>query len=318
MISTLVILLSFAGVTSPNPTYLASQYAKANTYVQAVSYGQTGLSVTMTPLLLSTEPQPCDMQTTETIGRSLATAAGYDVDAYATVVFVQGRGSCTAIGASTLKEPQFPTLQMRTWLWTDELHTILHETGHTLGLMHAGSLDCGALVNTGTACVSTDADGWLSAMSGFAYRSIGQYAAFERALLGWMVPFTVPSNLGSYTYTLRPIETVSDAIRVSRADGKDYWIEFRQPLQTDSYLSGKSYKTQIAGATVWEAKTLGTVPYYEHITSLRQLDMSPDTNSPMVMGALAASKTFDDTLNRIRIKTVSQVNGQLTVTVTRY
>ena len=295
---------------------MASQYAKAATYVQATSYGQAGLTVTMTPLLSTGTAQTCDMGSIETQARQLATDAGYNVDAYATVVYVSGRGACPGVGSSTLKEPAFPGIQMRTWLWTDELHTILHETGHTMGLMHAGAKDCGAAVNTGT-CTEDAAGGWLSAMSSFVYRSVGQYSAFERSVLGWMVPFDVPAAVGSYTYTLRPIETVGEAIRIARTDGKDYWVEFRQPLSGDAYLSAKAYKTQIAGATVWEANQPGA-SYYEYVNGQRQLDMSPDGKFGTVMGALAPTKTFDDTVNRIRIKTVSQSNGQLTVTVTRY
>jgi len=119
---------------------------------------------------------------------------------------------------------------------SSQLLVIGHELGHTFGLYHAGSLDCGNNPIGGTCSVSEYGDpfdvmGNINAM---------HFSAFQKQNLEWITNASVVTHAGgTATYTLSPIESGGGsqyAIRIPAGPNRTYFVEYRQPLGFDSAI----------------------------------------------------------------------------------
>ena len=91
-------------------------------------------------------------------------------------------------------------------VWSNGRNSLLvygHELGHNFGLLHAGSLRCGATVMTGPCTVSEYGDPF----NVMGNQRPMHFSALQKAILGWIAAPTLPTHTsGSVTYVLSPVE----------------------------------------------------------------------------------------------------------------
>lgn len=196
---------------------------------------------------------------------------------------------------------------------TSALSVISHELGHTFGLYHAGSLDCGVNPIGGTCTVSEYGDpfdvmGNSSAM---------HFSAFQKQTLKWISDASVTTHSsGVATYTLNPIETPGGsryAVRIPAGPNRTYWLEYRQPLGFDSGISAANADgAQVRITRPFETYCSGC-DSYSNDTEL--LDMKPGTTT-FADAALATGSRFVDVYYGLAVDVLSRTASALTVRVT--
>ena len=137
---------------------------------------------------------------------------------------------------------------------TDNLSTVLlaHELGHTYQFEHSAATDCAPLIFCTTAILPYG-DVW-DVMGG---GQLNHFNAFHKESVGWM---TVP-EVTTGTYTLNSHQ----AIKIKRADGSFYYVEFRRPVGFDWSLERFNVSVGVAVRIVYSRSYL--------------LDMTPETSS---------------------------------------
>ena len=271
----LVILMTFTNSPATPFTQAQVQSVFAGTggvapYFNEVSFGQQRLAPTVTSWLPTNAATPsgCNWQQMGTLGRSAATAAGYNVASYQNVVYVFPKvASCgwaglAYIGASGV------------WIngWND-VSVYVHELGHNFGLLHAGSLRCSGAAIGGTCSVSEYGDPF----DVMGNQSAMHFNAAQKLDLGWIGTGTVVTHgAGSGTYVLNPIETAGGgvyAVRIAAAANRTYWLEYRQPIGFDAVLAG--YPNN--GAQIRVAAPFETLCSYcdAYSNDTQLLDMTP-------------------------------------------
>ena len=302
----LVILIKYSDTTAEPYTRAQIQgrmFTDANSvanYYKEASYQKHQLAGVVTPWLVARFPRPgsCLYSQVATEARTLAQQAGYNLASYQKFVYV------------------FPSLPGCGWAglgggsqaWINQAASLLvfgHELGHTFGLGHAGSLDCGTQVIGGTCTRSEYGD---------PYEIMGNargahFSAPYKNQLGYFSAGQVRTHAGgTATYTLSPLESMGGttyAVKVPASAQRTYWIEWRQPIGFDSVVG--------AGAT---NGALVHIAYpTEYGCEVCVLDMTPAT-STFADSALPTGQTFTDASTGTAISVVAQTGSALTVTVT--
>ena len=122
-----------------------------------------------------------------------------------------------------------------------------HEVGHNFGLFHSRSIDCGS-TTLGSNCTTDEYGDPLDVMG----YSTGHYNAFQKERLGWLNHGTSPPSMtvqADGTHWLDPYESMGGnpkALKILKATNPTtgmktwYYVEFRQAIGFDSFLSGNS------------------------------------------------------------------------------
>jgi hypothetical protein len=278
-------------------------------YFKEVSYGQQLLSATVTPWLNATSATPagCDYRAIGTAARNAATAAGYNLASYQNLVYVFPRIS--ACGWSGL------AYVGASGVWSNGYNSVLvyaHELGHNFGLLHAGSLDCGAASVGGTCTVAEYGDPF----NAMGNQRAMHFTAAQKAKLGWVASAAVITHAGgSGTYTLSPLETPGGtkyAIKVAAASNRTYWLEYRQPLGFDAGLASyPSNGAQIRVASPFETLCSGCDSRSD---DTQFIDTTPAT-AAFTDGALLVGRSFTDTKYGLTFNVLSATASGLTVQV---
>jgi M6 family metalloprotease-like protein len=310
---------------SPNPSVV--QYYKEVSYGQQTLAGVTAkkgtqwLAATQHPPVDSKGNATCDTDFIQNQGNAAALAAGYTqanlnpgnmtpgstaTANHVVFVFSQAGFNCGWSGLGYIGYGLAFVKQ------TTSLTVIGHELGHTFGLYHAGSLDCGVNPIGGSCTVSEYGDpfdvmGNSSAM---------HFSAFQKQMLKWIPDASVSTHSGgAATYTLNPIETAGGsryAVRIPAGPNRTYWLEYRQPIGFDSGISA----TNANGAQVRVVRPFETLcsgcDAYSNDTEL--LDMTTATNT-FADAALATGSRFVDNYYGIAIDVLSRTASALTVRV---
>ncbi len=324
----------FTVATLNNVMFAAAPAKSVAEYYKEVSYGQqilTGvtankqsawLGASQVPALDSKGKKQCDTDFIQQQGNAAALAAGYTnanitpgfmtpgspsaqnhvVFVFNSAGFACGWSGLGYIGYGLAFSNQSPTLLV-----------IGHELGHTFGLYHAGSLDCGSAPIGGTCSVTEYGDPFVV----MGNISSGHFNAFQKNALAWIGTSGVAThNGGTASYSLAPIESPGGskyAVKIAAGPNRTYWIEYRQPIGFDSGISvANANGAQIRVARPTE-KVCGGCDAYSDDTEL--LDMNTAT-STFTDAVLPTGSRFVDTYYGVAVDVTSQSPTSLGVKVT--
>lgn len=302
----IVILIKFTDTTAEPFTQAAIQSTMfsgassvANFYREA-SYQKHTLSGAVTPWLRArfARPTSCDYNRIANEAIYLAQQAGYNLSAYQRRVYV------------------FPKVTACGWwglgggiqAWVNDQPSLLvfaHELGHTFGVGHASTLDCGTVV-VGGSCVRSE---YGDANSVMGQTRAAHFSALHKQDLGYFSAGQVKTHAGgTVTYTLSPYETAGGstyAVVVPASATRNYWIEWRQPIGFDAALT--------SGVTNGALLHIGPPSDYAGCESCL-LDMTPATTG-FTDGALPVGATYFDATTGTMISVLSKTATALTVQV---
>lgn len=282
----IVILIKYSDTTTEpftqaqvDSTVFSGTSSVANYYRES-SYQNHVLTGVTTPWLVArfAKPATCDYSAVATEAVYLANQAGYQTSTYEKQVYV------------------FPSLPGCGWAglgggsqaWINQSLSLLvvgHELGHTFGLGHASSVDCGAVTLGGT-CTKSEYGDPFEIMGN---QRAMHFNAAHKDDLGYLPAGTVRTQkLGVMTYTLQPLQTAGAqvyAVKIQAGATRQYWVEYRQAVGFDAALSGNT--NVLNGALVH----LGYPNDYACDTCF--VDMTPATTA-FTDGALTVGNTFVD------------------------
>jgi len=323
--STVVILVNFQDLaTQP---YAASDvsnafFNSANNFFVENSYGQTSLSGDVVgwytlPLSATT----CDIYQIATAAQNAATAAGVNLSSYTRYVyFFPQNNACGFSGASNVGgNPS------QSWInSTLAPYVVNHELGHAFGLWHAHLFDCGT---SATICSSPTLVEYGDSMDvmGIAQTASAHYNAYEKERLGWLGYGSSPSIqtvTASGTYTINPYEIGSsgpNALKILKSTDPTtgaktwYYLEQRQAIGFDAFLSGSFYYTQ--NETTGVLFHLGTDG---DSNSSDLLDMTPATTTltGWLDMSLTAGQSFQDSTAGVTFTPTAVSGSGATIQIT--
>ena len=310
------------------PVKSVAEYYKEVSFGQQLLTGTTGkqnngwLLATQVPAVDAKGNAGCDTDFIQQQGTAAAQNAGYSsayttpgfmspgstaVSNHVVFVFAQTGFSCGWSGLGYIGYGLAFVKQ------TTSLNVIGHELGHTFGLYHAGSLDCGTVSIGGTCSVTEYGDpfdvmGNISSM---------HFNAFQKSALKWITDASVSTHVaGTGTYTLNPIESPGGshyAVRIPAGPNRTYWLEYRQPTGFDSGISvANANGVQVRITRPFEF-LCGGCDTYSDDTQL--LDMSTGT-STFADAVLPTGSRFVDAYYGIAVDVLSQTPTALTIRVT--
>ena len=222
-------------------SYSVSGYYMENSFQQTSLTGQVVGWYTI-PVSYTT----CDTGSIQTYAQQAATAAGYSLGNYQHLVYIFPNNACSWWGLSTIGgNPS------NSWIRDYNnassgvaVMNLAHELGHGLGLYHSHGWNCSAYPSTG--CSSNEYGDTLDFMGNSSYVTGGDFNAFQRERLGWLnagaqPPITTVTSSGSYTLSAYEAQDGNPkALKIPQTNGAYYYVELRQALGYDSFLSGDS------------------------------------------------------------------------------
>lgn len=303
---TAVILVSFTDQQTTDTIATAQNvvFNTVNSFWRENSFNQTSISGdAFGPYTIALSKSACDSDAIATAAKAAAQAAGVDLSRYNRHVFAFPKNGCSWYGLGTIGgNPS------KAWLNNSlTKFTTAHELGHNLGLYHANAHDCGT-TTLGATCSKIEYGDTTDVMGN---RLAAHYNAFQKERLGWMTP-TLVSTSG--TYTLSPYETLgagSLALKILKSSTTSaktyYYLEYRQPVGSDSVLAGSSTYNLTKGVVVHTGSTSSGN------TSLL-LNMNPQLAS-WYKAALTVGQTFTDPDAGVSFTLTAHDAGGATVSV---
>lgn len=305
---TAVILVNFQDDQSQPVTPAQVQslvFGTVNNFFKENSHQQTWLNGSVFGWHMAPFNKTCDMTAVETYAKQAATAAGADLSGYTRFVYMFPRNTACSWAGLALMGGNPSNAWINGYF---DLNVVGHELGHNLGLNHAHGLDCDAGSLTGNCTVLDYGDG-----ADLMGSRPGHFNAFEKEYLGWLNSSVTPPIVTvqeSGSYRLDPYETSSNnpkALKILKgidpATGIKTWyyLEYRQPIGSDSVLSGVGNLTsgiQVRMADEVTTNNLGSF----------LLDMTPNSYTSSSVGdlkdgALGVGRSYTDTATGLTITT---------------
>jgi len=202
-----------------------------------------------------------------------------------------------------------------TFPWTEFDNNLSHELGHSLGLVHAGAMECGVGRSIGGGDVKCEQ---LEAGNGYDSMGPGTHSlhfnAFFKKQLGWLDKYSILDITQSGVYEIKSLENQSGvrAARIKPISFKSFpiYLEKRAAEGFDAYL-GKEELRQ---------NTNGLMINYIIYPYSRLIDASPQSSSwysDNEQVALVANNIFEDPGLGVRIGPILNVsNSSVTFNVT--
>jgi fibronectin type 3 domain-containing protein len=285
-----------------------------NPFYVSNSYGKTSLQTTVTPVLRMPKPLSEYVQSyNQSSGtglnlilndaRTVARAAGFETNNF----------SLDGVAASRSLDVSFAGVA---WvgdkgLWLNgffDLRVTAHELGHNYGLRHANLWDPtdsdpigpGTNVEYGD-CYDNMGNG-NSADGCFSQSPSLHFNARYKRNLDWLTDADIQTVTTNGTYRIIAQDSSSTgfrAIRITKDSSKDYWIEFRQLITTNS--------NALNGALIRWDFTNGTLPGGITNRQTQLLDMNPNTTSTSD-APLLPNQSFFDGIAGIKITVLGKGN----------
>jgi hypothetical protein len=288
---------------------------QVNGYWQNVSYGQTWVTADFTGwYTIPVNSTDCSANLTQAADDG-ARALGYDPNNYSHLIYIFPSCGCRSQSGTTYVSSN-PQGYYKTWVYLCGMatfRTATHEFGHSLGFAHANSLNCSG-VTIGSNCSVLEYGDYYDVMG--AYSNTCVSSAYYRDLAGWSGArlLTVTSD---GLYTISPIENTDNGLKSLRIPVQSdastssvtyYYIEYRQPVGYDSYLS--NYQSIINGVLVHKGEI---VDGYHVSSGSLILDMTPTVTGRNE--SLLAGQSFYDPNIGLTVTLVSVDSLGATVSV---
>ena len=247
--SVLIMMVDWTSPDSMTPTQATTQVgATDNAWYNGTSYGQLGLSATATPWMSIADPTQggayCDLGLIEQEAEAAATAQGYSPASYDhEMIYIPiGTPGCNVWAGQGEVNGRI------TWIYGYmDTRVTTHELGHNLGLWHSHSLTCHDPANSSIFASFSSlcdpfveyGDTWDDMGNCCFAATPGQFNAEQKQNLGWMQNRVATAGSGTQTFTISPLEQMASAVQaVKIASGTTtYWLDYRQPVSQDGYLS---------------------------------------------------------------------------------
>jgi hypothetical protein len=290
-------------------------FTDVNQYWQSVSYGQTWITGDFAGwYTIPVNSTDCAANRTQAAENG-ARALGFDPDTYSHKIYIYPSTSCASSGGTTWVSTD-SLGNVKTWVYISGSATsyiLTHEFGHTLGFRHSNSLSCGG-VTFGTGCTHVEYGDHYDVMG---YYNNGVANSYQRDLAEWLGS-RIQSVTSDGTYTLTPTglnDNSLKAIKIPQSYDPTtgsttyYYLEYRQPVGYDSFLSSYS------GVTNGVLLRLGTIG-----NDLNRIGLGSELldATPTLAGAneaLAVGRSYTDPAIPMTVTVLSANSAGATVSV---
>lgn len=209
------------------PDSSAAYYAEA-------SFGKESLTGDVFGTYTIPWPGSCDPDAIAASAIAAMAADGHDPTAYSQLMYLFP-GGCDFGGLAQLGIPGQPARDS----WYNGYFDCVvrnQEVGHNYGMVHSHSYDCasGSAFET---CPGNEYGNPYDPMGG----GCAHISAHQKQYMGWLEGCNMVSATADGRFQLVPLELPCDgiqALRLPAYDGRQYYLEYRQPLGFDGALSG--------------------------------------------------------------------------------
>ena len=290
----LVILFNFANNSAQpyEPTAADSVNAQVRDFYLENSYQQTEMNFAVTGWhTIAATNTTCDYSAWASQADAAATAAGFDVTAYARRIYAfPETNACAWWGMGNVGGP-------RSWInGTYNTRVVAHEQGHNFGNRHSHASKCDA-----NGCVSVDYGDDRDVLG--AGGVVGHMNAFQKERLGWLNYESAPiieEPTASGDYWIDNYEAVAGGRKGLKiwnaAAGNFFYVEARERVGFDAGLppgvvlhtgapsnSDSSYQLDLAPTTsAWDSTLDVGQTFVDAAVGVSIMPLSSDVNGALV------------------------------------